>query len=279
MADFTVSKDGIGDVYPVGGGATTWQRIEPLITPQDVIDLYLFGIPLYSGFKDPVTLRPAHLTPTQISKFIDKAVAKIELETGLIIFPTQFTQKLPFDKCEYESFGFFRLEHRPIASLQSIDVTLANQQSVFSVPIEWADVGNLHRGQVNLIPLTLALTGQNQAAAASAGGAVYLAILGNRNWIASFWQMVYTAGFPNGKIPKVVNQIIGLTAALDILSMLGITFRANSASLSLDGMSQSVSGPGPAIFAQRIKEIMIERQTLIAKLKAQYGLKILSSNV
>lgn len=281
MADLTDSKSNLGDIFPVGGGETTWQRTEPLVTPSDLRDYYLFGIPLVSGIKDPFTGKPQIITDPQLNKFIDKAVSTVEAETGLFIFPVQFEEKLPFDKCEYESFGFFRMVNRPISTLQSITVNLSNNTDIYQVPIEWVETALLARGQINIIPLTVAMTGGNPAVpVGSAVGATFMAILGNSNWISSFWKFVYIAGYPDGKVPKMINTIIGLTAAIDILSQLAPTYgRTASASLSLDGASQSVSGPGPQLFKTRIDEMEEKKKMLVNKLKKIYGMGIISSNV
>lgn len=282
MADFTTSKDAIGAVFPVGGGDSPWTRVEPLITPEKLKRQHLFGIPLVSAMKDPVTGRADQLLPDDLKEYIDTAVGLAELETGLTIFPLQITEKKPWDRQEYDSFGYMILQKRPIASVQKITVNLSNNQDIYEVPLDWVETANLQWGQLNIIPLTIALTSGNVTAIpTTAGGALLLSIFqGKSQWVASFWEVQYTAGFKSGEIPKVVNDLIGVIAAMEVLSQLASTYgRTNSSSLSLDGGSESVSTPGPEIFTPRMKDLQLKRMMLVKKLKNLYHLSLFSNNV
>jgi len=98
--------------------------------------------------------------------------------------------------------------------------------------------------------------------------------------VPALWQATYTTGFKEGRIPSAVNQLLGVIAAMEILSMLAITYsRSSSASLGIDGLSQSVSTPGPALFDVRIAALGEKRKWLVSKLKRQFGLGFFSDNV
>jgi len=283
MADFTNNKPTIGDVFPSGAVDSSWVRTEPLITPEKLIRKHLFGIPLVSGMKDPVTGRAARLTNDDLADYIDTAVGLAELETGLTIFETQFKEKHAWDRQEYDSFGYFRLDQRPLSAVQKITVNLSSNDDIYEVPLQWVEIGNAKFGQLNIIPLTIALTGSGNPVAipTTAGGALLLSIFqGKSQWVASFWQIVYTAGFPDGQLPKVVNDLIGTIAAMEVLSQLASTYgKSSGSSLSIDGASQSVSTPGPEIFTKRMKDLADKRQMLTGKLKNLYGLKFIANNV
>lgn len=284
MADYGDSKGGPGQVFLDGSdddSAGGWSRSAPLITPEEVRRKHLFGIPLVSGTKDPVTKRAMVLTPDDIRDKIDDSVAMVEAETGLVLFPTQFEEKHAFDVQEYQSFGYFRLKKRPVTSIERMLVTPSNDIDVYEVPLDWVETANLHMGQVNIIPLTIALSKQGTLIPTSAaGGAVFLAIFGYKSWIPAFWKIKYTAGFPSAKVPKVINELIGTVAAMEILSQLAATYAKNSSgSLSIDGLSQSVSTPGPEIFTKRLKDLADKRLLLTKKLKAMYGTTLFSGNV
>lgn len=281
MADYTNSKSGIGDQFPQGGRETTWKRTEPLLTPEQLESRDLFGIPLVSGLKDPRTGKGQVMTPDIIADFIDRAVSVVEAETGLLLFPVQMEVKLPFDRQEYASYGYFRLPHRPVASIEELTISPSTNLDVFVVPTEWIEVGQLHYGQINIIPLTIALNGDSQATVvATAGGPSLLAILNNYQWLASYWKIKYTAGFKDGMVPKIVNDLIGCVAAMEILSMLAATnSKSSSGSLSIDGMSQSQSNPGPDIYKPRLEDLEKKREMLTRKLRAQFGTNLFTGNV
>jgi hypothetical protein len=279
--DYSDTKPGLGRVFPDNEVEATFEFHEPLIGPEKLKDLHLFGIPLVSAVPDPITGKPDVLTPPKIQGHIIEAVALAEFESGLDIFPHQYEEKLPFDKAEYDSFGYMMLRHRPVSSLEHLSVVMSDQTEIYDIPPAWTDIGQLHTGQLNLIPLTIAMkSGTVVPLTTSAGGATFLSIFGNRPWLPSFFQCTYTTGFPKSQIPKVVNQLIGCVAAMEILSLLATTYsRSTSSSLSFDGISQSVSTPGPEIFTQRLKELGEKRRFLIKKLQRFYGVGILLGNV
>jgi hypothetical protein len=283
VAIYTETKAGVGDLFPKGAVEEDWRRTEPLITPDKLVSRHLFGIPLVSGIKDPITGKAQVMTKDILIDYIDRAVSTVEMETGMTIFPTPIKEKLPFDRQEFQSFGYMRLPHRPVSSVEHLAIVPSNQQEIFIVPIDWIDIGQMYHGQINIIPLTIALTsaGAPQSSIVStAGGAALLAILNNSQWIASYWQISYTAGFPDGKIPKVLNDLIGIVASMEVLSMLAATYGKNSgSSLSIDGMSQSISTPGPEIFTRRIEDLQKKRDLLVRKLKAWSGTILFSGNV
>lgn len=286
--DYTNSKPPVGGIFPLGQRDNDgWSRVEPLITPEQVKSRWMFGIPMYSVNKDPVTGKRQPFTDEMIKDEVVGAVSLAEMETGLDLFPVQHNERLPFNRNDYLHFGYVRTEHRPIASIEGLYVTTSNGSDVFTVPIEWIETGYLTKGQINLIPMGVALNLPNNGSGAivgatsqSAGGAAFLAILGNQHWIPAFWRLVYTTGFPDGMLPRVVNDLIGAVAAQRVLSKLGATNAgANSASLGIDGLSQSVSTPGPNIYQQRIAELGEERKLLVRKLKTTFGLKLFSGDV
>lgn len=279
MADYTNSKSGPGGVFPDNATETTWNRLEPLITAEQVRYRHLFGIPLVSAMKDPLTGKAQVMTDDLIKDTIDRSISMAESDTGLDIFPIRQKEKHPFDRNEFNSFGYFRVEHRPVATIDKVTMTPSNNVDIYSVPLEWVETAYLPRGQINIIPL-FAATGYNSPVATGNVGAAFLAVLGSHQWVPAFWQIEYTSGFPDGLLPKIVNELIGTIAAMEVLGLLAATYaKSSSHSLGIDGMSQSVSTPGPALFDQRIGLLADKRKMLAKKLKTQYGLNLFSSNV
>ena len=279
--NYSESKIGLGGVYPENVIAQPWDDLEPLITPEKLTRQHLWGIPLVSAMINPYTKKPDLLDKDQIKDIIIEAAGLGELESKLDFFPKQYLEKHPFDRATYEMFGYFQLRHRPIASIENLTVTPSNESSVYNLPLEWLDVGLLHQGQINLIPLTIAIRGGGAMPVnGGAGGAFFLSVFGNKPFIASFFEFTYTTGFPQGKVPKVVNQYIGTIAAMEILSMLATTYaKSNSASLSIDGLSQGQSFPGGELFGQRMKELGSKRKWLLRKLQSSFNMLIVTDNV
>jgi hypothetical protein len=277
MADYTDTKPG-PSITPENAIEADYGRLEPIIGPTELRQRHLFGIPLVSQLKDPYTGRPQIMTDDFLRDYIDGAMQQGEQLVGIDFRPVIHKEKYPFDRNSYESYGYFMLNHRPVSNLAHIAVAPANGTEVYSVPLEWVEVANMVRGQINIIPMTAAFIQGGTVPAGQTGSSYFLAILGNKFWVPAYWQITYTSGFPDGLVPRVVNDLIGTIAAMEILSMLAVTFaRTNSHSLGLDGLSQSISTPGPQIFAVRLEELEKKKTELVKKLKAKTGRKIFST--
>lgn len=283
--DYTYSKFPLGDVYPPNAKDTSsLQRLEPLITPEQLKTRFLFGVPLVSALKNPITGDRAKMTDDMVRDIIMGAISDAEEETQTVIAPVQFNEKYEFDRNEYLSFGYFRTKKRPVSSIDSMFVTPANNVDVFQVPLDWVETGHLVAGQINIIPIGIALTGSafggGVVSGVGAGAAAFLAILGNQSWIPAFWRITYTAGYPDYMVPRYVNDLIGTIAAIKILSELGATFaQVQSSSLGIDGLSQSVSTPGPNIYEVRIAKLEEQKKKYIKSVKRNTGLGIFVGNV
>lgn len=274
------AKSGIGSEYIQGGvDGTAWSRREPLIDPDKLKVRHLFGIPMYSAIPDPVTNIRAQLTNENLKNEIIRAVGRVELETGVTVLPVERKIKMPFDRTEYLNLGYFQMPHRPILKMVSLSVSTANLEHIYAVPNEWVDMGNAHRGQINVLPLQPAYLNAGFIPSQSAGGNAFLSILGARGWIASYWLIDYVTGFDESGVPTTVNDLIGIEAAIAVLGLLGATNRVSSHSLGIDAMSQSVSTPGPNVYQFRIEQLTQTKEILKNKIKALYQLKVHSSNV
>lgn len=271
----------IGSEFQQGGiDGAAWTRREALISPDQLVNRFLFGIPLYSAVPDPITGVRARLTPENIKDAVFRAVGRIELESGITISPVTRVVKLPFDRNEYLQMGFFLVPYRPILRVDWLTVMTSDNQLVYQVPNEWVDAGNFQRGQINIVPLQPAYLNAGFVPSQSAGGAAFLSILGAKGWIASYWGLKYTTGFDTAAgIPVAMNELIGCEAAIDLLNLLAATNRVQSYSLGVDGLSQSASTPGPQVYQFRIEQLLEQKKILLNKFKALYSLKIFSSNV
>lgn len=281
MADYTDSKLGYGSVVHENEIDNDWTDLEPLIAPEKVKRLHLFGLPLVSAIRNPITNEVQVMDDPLIKEYINEAVALAELETKVCFIPRQIREKHAFDRATYDAFGYFQLRQRPVNSIESLLVVPSNNEPVYSVPLEWVDTGLLHQGQINIVPLTIAVkTGAVVPLSSTPGGAQFLSIFGNKPWISAFWDITYTVGFPEGKFSRIVNHLIGVVAAMEILSALAATYsRTQSQSLSFDGLSQSVSSPGPQLFNERLDALGQKRKWLVGRLMSAYNVKLVLDNV
>ncbi len=273
-------REGLGAVYKDGEVASDWDDMEPLLTPKQLRMRHLFGIPIVSAIKNPWTGVPDIIDDPQLDEMIKEAVALAELESGIDIFTHKYKERHEFDRPEADSFGYIRLRHLPGASLVSMKVESSNGASFWDIPNQWIETGLLHQGQLNVVPFGLANMSGNMVPAMGPGPMGLLPRFFNFNWVPQFWTIEYTTGFKDGRIPKVLNQLIGVIAAMEVLGALATTYaRTQSTSLSIDGLSQSISTPGPNLFDGRLSLLGEKRKWLIKKLRHNLGLGIILSNV
>ena len=258
--------------YPVDAIETSnlLGRVEPMLTPELLISRHMKGIPELAKY-----------TFDELKDQIELAMNDIELLTGLALTPVQVRERHPYDANLYRAGLFFKLNHRPVQSVESVDVVSANGQVIFKMPIEWIEMGLAHKGQIGIAPLlqTFGASNVNEAGQPS-GGLIFIQALGTQAWLAAFWTVTYTYGLcHNGKLPMVVNQIVGMTAAINLLSSMQPLNRVNSQSLSADSISQSSSTNGPQIYVKRIEDLEQQRERLMQKIKAIFFNKYYLSNI
>jgi hypothetical protein len=272
------------------GGATAaggaLARVEALLTAEKLRTRFLFGIPMWSFMPDPVSKKRAEYTPEMLQDAIQRAANEVELELSVSVQPQEKTKRLPFDRNEYYSLGYFQLPDAPITAVTSLAVKPAGDAvdggfngAVYVVNTAWIDNAHLQRGQINIIPFLPATAMAPMPGAVAAGGAAFLSILGHMGWVPAFWEIVYITGFKEGRVPLQVNELIGATAAIQILSEIGATNRIGSYSVGLDGAQQSVDTGGPNVYADRIAKLEEKRKSLRSKLKVKLGHQIFSGNV
>jgi hypothetical protein len=277
MADFTKSLKYGTAVYPVHAQETSGlvKRCEPLLTPEKLVSRFLKGIPLTFPNGDV-------LTPEDLTDKIMLAVNEAELLLNMTINREQFRQKVPMDHSLYHAFVHIRAEHGPIISLERLAITDTRGINVFEIPAEWIESANFAKRLINVIPL-LAAYGVNslQGTTGTGAGLAFLTAMGGMGWVPAYWEITYTAGMSakEGQVPVVVNELIGVLAAIEALSLIAPTNIWTSQSLSQDGISQSSSGPGPAVYRQRLEELELKKKDIIKKLKGVFMGKFFIDNI
>lgn len=263
-------------------GAQEWARTESLLSPDLLVQRFLFGIPLRSRLKNPVTNKYDTWTPEILKDCILRAVADVETMAGIEVFPVQHDEPHPFDRVEFETYGYFRLRHKPVLTIDQLAIRPANNvqsTNIWIMPKEWISFTDAAKGQINIIPL---IAGDSQVffqAQTTNGAAFILSFLSSLPFAPGMWQVKYTSGFAEGNIPKVLNELIGCTAAIDVLSALAATNLYSSYSLGMDSMSQSQSGPGPQVYDTRIAALELKRKALMNKFKTLFGSKLAMSHI
>lgn len=276
MANNVPPYDPTKTIAPFPPSGTDGNDIEPgfkrfvsMPTVQEVKDRQLFGIPLRSA------LTKQTLPDSVIADAIVKATSEIEHTLQLFISPVTI-KKEPHNYAWnefYYAFGFLQLKHRPILEVQKLEVSIPSATDVENLvewPTQWLKIYNDH-GTLQLVPLT----GSGSLLVTQVSSGVTFPVrMFNADNFPQFWRVTYRVGFENDQIPSMIGEMIELIAAMKILGMVGpVAFPYNSYSISLDGLGQSVSTPGPQWFAARLADMDKRKQELMDAARSYYELK------
>lgn len=275
MSDFSNTKSYNTAIYPVHAEDTSGliRRCEPIISPELLRSRYLKGIPLTFANGDT-------FDDTDLKDRIYLATNEAEVLLGRNINRESFKEKAPFDYNLYKSFIHIRSEHGPIISLEQLAIVSADSQNIFEIPSQWIEAANFSKNLINVIPLLAAYGVTGSQGSVVGAGVAFLATISQMGWVPAYWQIKYTAGLSNkeGQVPTPVNELIGVVAAIGVLSSIAPTNIYNSQALSQDGISQSSSGLGPRIYELRIAELNAKRDELVKKLKAVFSSRYFIGN-
>lgn len=273
MSDYTISKKFGTNAYPVSSKATSglFRRVEPLLTPDLMASRYLHGIDV------------TDYSYEELKQEIELAYNEMELMTGLTFDKVQHKERKPFDRDLYKSFVFMKVDNGPVLSVEDMSIESSNGEQIYRLPPDWIEMGNASTmRQINLIPL-LSVFGASglRDGQPSNAGLIFIQAVNNFQWMPAFFSITYTTGVchEEGQVPVVINDLIGLTVAMEILSAKQNLLTYNSTSISQDGISQSASGQGVQTYQNRINMLQQKQQTLLKKIKAEFGMKYFLSNV
>ncbi len=280
MADYSNSKFPERSNFPENAvDAEESKRYEPILTPKLLKSRFLFGIELISKKPNPITKKYDVMTDDDLQDRILGAISDVELELSIDVTPVKRDESHPFDRNLLQQYGYMRTQHKPVLSVDKLAVRPGNNVDIYIVPNEWISGANFTKGQINIVPLIPAQSQSFVNASMGSGGAVFLQVMSGYGWVPTFWVLSYTSGFADGKVPRVINDLIGCYAAIETLSLMATLNTTNSHSLGMDGMNQSVSTAGPSIYDARIKLLEGKKKVLTGKIKTLFGLKWVMTNI
>ena len=272
MADYTDTKSFGTKVYPVEANIVTplFERIEPILTHKQLLKRYLKGIEGLDYDKE------------ELNDEIIRAMNEVELMTNLSLTKRQQRQRVPFDRDLYQAMVYMKLNEGPILSLEEIVIESSNGESIYRLPPSWIEMGYAHKRQINLIPI-LSIFGAAglQDGQPSNAGLIFIQAVNNFQWVPGFFTVSYTIGVchKDGQLPRVLNELVGMVAAIEILSNMQTRNIHTSTSISQDGISQAATNAGPQIYQPRIDALTAKKDKMMEKIKAEFHQKYFLSNI
>lgn len=238
--------------------------IRNIITVPQLKARYLFGLDLTDDAGQP-------LPDAVFQHYIITAIRWLEHELDISILPTTCIEKHDYYKQDYEAFNLLQLDQYPLIEVTSFRVQYPSGQNVVEFPTEWFRV-NYEEGHIQIVPtagtLSEILIGQ--------GGSYLPAIYNGTQYLPQLFEVTYTAGFEEGKVPANLLDLIGMFASLgpfnifgDLIAGAGIA----TASLSMDGISQTIGTTSSATnagYGARITQYLDQIKKQIPVLRNYY---------
>jgi hypothetical protein len=273
--DFSFSKKYGTSMYPVHGKAISglFQRVEPILNPDQLKSRFLKGIPLFFPNGDT-------FSDDDLKDRIYLAANQVELDLKTTLTREQRQDKLSFKNEDYKAYIHLTSPQGPIISIEQLAIVSADQNNIFEIPPTWIETSNFEKRIINVIPLLAAYGVNSVQGAVGNAGIAFLTVIDGLNWVPAYWQIQYTTGISNteGLIPTPVNELIGCIAAIDLLSEIAPTFIFTSQSQSQDGISQASSSLGPRIYEIRIADLRAKREKLENQLRTIFSNRFVMGN-
>lgn len=234
-----------------------------ILTIDQLINRYLFGIDLTN---DDGT----RFTDEAFTHYIISAIRNLERWIDIPIFPTTFIERHDYHAQDMKAFMLLLLDHYPVIEVEAFRVKYQSQTSLVTYPAEWLRV-DYDVGHLQIVPasgnLSQVLMNQN--------GMVLSSFLSHA-YYPHLYEVEYTAGFAEGRIPRDVLDVIGMLASLGPLGIFGDLITGagiGNLSLSMDGLSQSVTTTQSAMYGgygSRVKQYMDAVKDSVPRIRDHY---------
>lgn len=225
----------------------TTTRFSPLMSLNDLTAKYLKDNYL-TGFSFAGS-NGQELPPQFYEDKIADAIAKLEDITNVDILQREITsEKHDYFTTDYLNYAFMQLFRVPCQSVQMVRAVYPTGQTIQVFPQAWVRL-TVEHSQFHLVP-----TSGSLAQVLLGGGNGYLPfIFAGLSYLPQLWEVDYVSGFATDAIPRDIVSAICKMASIEILTLmsdlvgpLGVA----SASLGIDGMSQSIARQLPAFKAR-----------------------------
>lgn len=203
-----------------------------------------------------------------IDFYIKSAKEQLEAYLGMRISREVIEESHDYFVDDWLQWGYIRTTY-PVQSPVSLKGFLGVKEQV-TYPSDWITArstsdGKTYNREFRIIPIGSGATYQNTSALFLGSFNQQLSWWRQNRNVPNYWRLKYITGFPNDQIPSDILQALGMIATIPILGIIsdaysgrkGLGFGVSSKSISLDGLSQSVStfaGADKGIFGARMKQ-------------------------
>lgn len=243
---------------------------EMIMSPTELIENYLFGIPMCSNDGRKISLN-------SISQHILDAQSRIEGLFNIKLTKQVIEENRDFVREEFMSWGYIRTSY-PVAYIDNLEGWI-NDICQTTYPKEWLSIKKQNDVSIYRNVYLIPNSGSREGATMSSKSVVYNGISPHLGWfgktyIPNYWRLRYITGWD--KVPSDLLALISKIAAINVLNVLGDILYGvglTSIQLSLDGVSQSTpltrSSSG-GLFSGRIKTYIDEINQNLPYLRTKY---------
>lgn len=233
-----------------------------LLSTDELRSNFLFGIDLRNN--DGVEMSK------ELMEFHIRAATEwLQVEIpGLLLCEQDVDEWQDFYAADYLSYNFLKLYKYPAQSVQEISITYPLSTTPVIFDPKWYRLTQVGQ-QAMLIPTT----GTFSSILLTNSGAFVPFFHNASQNVPLVWNIKYRAGFAKSKLPMNIKELIGMKAALAPLAFAGDLLLGgvgvSSKSLSMDGLSQSVSANQG--YTARINQYQKLIEDHLSKLRTYYG--------
>jgi hypothetical protein len=238
-------------------------------TPQDLIEYGLKGLPK----RYPLTGEP--ITVKDVERYLTSAISEVQMDLGCDVCQVEHWQSADFvDGMFTSNFTGIKLGRWPATKVLNVRFKFAHTQTntpfqSYTIPASWVA---LRRNRITIAPSYGGMIVQQTADTNAAGVFQYITGFARGNYHPAMIEVQYVSGFDQDMFPAILKDLILTVATIRMLPHLGPKlFPYQSASVSLDGISQSASLPGPAFLLQTIEAEKLKRVELTASFTKYFG--------
>jgi len=242
-----------------------------VFTPDEYKSQYLWGIPLCNPYTNQ------SIPTSTLKQQLQAAQTFVENYLGLKLFKQIVRENKDFIREEFQTWGYLKTSYTINEAFELNGVF--NEQQIIKYPHEWLSIKRSSDSISRYRELYIVPNGLTGATFTYLGTqfSQYFGFAGAR-LIPNYWRITYCTGFET--IPMDIINIIGKIATVTLLPIIemtvtgsnGSTFGLASTSLSLDGLSQSISkANGGNVFGQRLKQYGDEIMRTLPQLKGMYS--------
>ncbi|WP_311481087.1 hypothetical protein [uncultured Anaerococcus sp.] len=222
------------------------------LTTDDLIDNHFQGI-------DLMTYDGTPFSRTFLVSSLNSAIDRAEQVFDICITPREIKEELhDFEgNSLFDSYQYTPLFKRPVREIESITYKMGNRQ-ILQVPKEWIQLDK-RVGDVTIFPITGSVNYINPALG------VAVPYFMTRSYMPMAVSVNYKAGMEKDEIPHNLLDWIFKYAAITIFEVWGdqiIGAGIASASVSLDGLSQSIGTTQSAMYGGASARILEYRKDL-----------------